>query len=277
MEKLKGEKSINSGNFFFVIFSYMIELNKIYNEDCLSLIKKMDDSSIDCIITSPPYMFQKEYDNYDDKFEPVKYRKFLTNIFKECVRVLKDGGRMFVNVQPVFSENYPTHHIVSQVLMKLGLTWGGEILWEKNNYNCAYTAWGSWKSPSKPYLKYTWEFVEYFYKGNPKHEGNKDNIDITGDEFKKWTTAKWSIAPENRMKEFGHPAMFPEELVERILKLFTYKNDIVFDPFSGVGTTCYVCENFDRRYVGSDISEEYCRIANKRLEKLKGEKKYQLW
>ena len=69
-------------------------------------------------------MFQKEYDNYDDKFEPVKYRKFLTNIFKECVRVLKDGGRMFVNVQPVFSENYPTHHIVSQVLMELGLTWG---------------------------------------------------------------------------------------------------------------------------------------------------------
>ena len=131
----------------------MIELNKIYNEDCLSLMKKIDDSSIDCIITSPPYMFQKEYDNYDDKFEPVKYRKFLTNIFKECVRVLKDGGRMFVNVQPVFSENYPTHHIVSQVLMKLGLTWGGEILWEKNNYNCAYTAWGSWCSPSKPYLK----------------------------------------------------------------------------------------------------------------------------
>ena len=136
---------------------------------------------------------------------------------------------------------------------------------------------GGWKSPSKPYLKYTWEFVEYFYKGNPKHEGNKDNIDITGDEFNKWTTAKWNIAPENRMKEFGHPAMFPEELVERILKLFTYKNDIVFDPFSGAGTTCYVCENFDRRYIGSDISQEYCRIANKRLEKLKGEKKFQLW
>lgn len=90
----------------------MVELNKIYNEDCLSLMKKMDDSSIDCIITSPPYMFRKEYDTYDDKFEPMKYREFLTNIFKECVRVLKDGGRMFVNVQPVFSENYPTHHIV---------------------------------------------------------------------------------------------------------------------------------------------------------------------
>lgn len=255
----------------------MVELNKIYNEDCLSLMKRIDDSSIDCIITSPPYMFQKNYDTYDDKFEPVKYREFLTDIFKECVRILKDGGRMFVNVQPVFSENYPTHHIVSQVLMELGLIWGGEILWEKNNYNCAYTAWGSWKSPSKPYLKYTWEYVEYFYKSNPKHEGEKENIDITGDEFKKWTTAKWSIAPENRMSDFGHPAMFPEELVERILKLFTYKNDIVFDPFSGAGTTCYVCENFDRRYIGTEISEEYCKIANKRLDKLKSEKIFRLW
>jgi site-specific DNA-methyltransferase (adenine-specific) len=71
--------------------------------------------------------------------------------------------------------------------------------------------------------------------------------------------------------------MFPEELVERILKLFTYKNDIVIDPFSGVGTACYVCENFDRRYIGAEISPEYCKTANDRLERLKSEKAYQLW
>lgn len=79
------------------------------------------------------------------------------------------------------------------------------------------------------------------------------------------------------MGEFGHPAMFPEELVERILKLFTYRNDLVLDPFSGAGTTCCVCENFDRRYIGADISQEYCRIANDRLDRIKGEKKFQLW
>lgn len=255
----------------------MIELNKIYNEDCMSLMEKIDDNSIDCVITSPPYMFQKEYNNYDDKFDPKVYEEFLTNIFKECVRILKDSGRMFVNVQPVFTEHYPTHHIVTRILTNLGLVWGGEILWEKNNYSCPFTTWGSWCSPSKPYLKYSWEFVEYFYKGNPKHEGNKENIDIIGDEFKKWTTVRWVITPEKRMKEFGHPAMFPEELVERILKLFTYKKDIVFDPFSGVGTTCCVCENFDRQYIGAEISPEYCKTANNRLEKIKSEKVYQLW
>lgn len=254
-----------------------MELNKIYCEDCAGLMEKIDNSYVDCIITSIPYNFDKEYDIYDDKKDFKEYEKWLTVVFKECVRVLKDGGRMFVNVQPVFSENYPTHHIVSRILNQLGLSWGGEILWEKNNYNCAYTTWGSWCSPSKPYLKYTWEFVEYFYKGSPKHEGDKGNIDITGNEFKKWTTAKWNIAPETRMKEFGHPAMFPEELVGRILKLFTYRDDIVLDPFCGVGTTCYVCENLGRRYIGCDISPEYCMTANRRLDKLKGEKVSPLW
>lgn len=229
-------------------------------------MRLIEDGSVDCIITSPPYMFNKSYSDYDDKFDPASYESFLQNVFTECCRVLKDGGRMFVNIQPLFTENYPTHHIISNILTRLGMTWGGEILWEKNNYNCAPTAWGSWSSPSQPYLKYTWEFVEYFYKNNPKHNGDKECIDIVGDEFKKWTTARWSIAPEHRMKEYGHPAMYPEELVERILKLFTYKNDLVVDPFSGAGTTCSVCERMDRRYIGFDISESYCETARTRTK-----------
>lgn len=245
----------------------MVELNKIYCEDCQEFMKRIQDNFVDCIITSIPYNFDKKYDNYNDKVDLDEYKSWLSGIFKECSRILKDGGRIFVNVQPLFTENFPTHHVVSQILSECGLTWGGEIIWEKNNYNCAYTAWGSWNSPSKPYLKYTWEYVEYFYKGNPKHNGDKNNIDIIPDEFKKWTTAKWSIAPERRMKDFGHPAMFPEELVERILKLFTYKGDVVYDPFSGAGTTCTVCERFDRKYIGTDISEEYCNIARSRVYK----------
>lgn len=245
----------------------MVELNRIYNEDCMEFMKRIPDNFVDCIITSPPYMFGKDYDSYDDSFNPEGYGTWLTDIFRECSRILKDGGRMFVNVQPLFTENFPTHHIVSGILTECGLTWGGEIVWEKNNYNCAYTAWGSWCSPSSPYLKYTWEYVEYFYKGSPKHAGDRKDIDITPVEFKTWTTAKWSIAPERRMKEFRHPAMFPEELVERILKLFTYRNDVIYDPFSGAGTVCVVCERLDRRYIGTDISEKYCRIATERVKK----------
>jgi DNA modification methylase len=150
--------------------------------------------------------------------------------------------------------------------MENKLIWKGEILWEKNNYNCKYTAWGSWKSPSNPYLKYTWEFVEIFSKGDLKKTGNKEDADITADEFKKWVVARWSIGPERRMKEFDHPAMFPEDLVERVLKLFSFKNDIILDPFNGVGTMPVVARRLKRRYIGIDISKDYCIKAEERIK-----------
>ena len=146
------------------------------------------------------------------------------------------------------------------------LIWKGEILWEKNHYNCKYTAWGSWKSPSNPYLKYSWEFIEVFCKGDLKHEGDSFMADITPEEFKKWVYAKWDIQPEFNMKKYGHPAMFPEELAERIIKLFSFKQDVVLDPFNGVGTTTSVAKKLSRKFIGIDISEEYCKIAEKRLK-----------
>src|SRR5574338_585587 len=156
------------------------------------------------------------YDAHRDKQDWDDYFKQLFAVLEECVRVLKPGGRLILNVQPLFSDYIPTHHIISKGLLDRGLLWKGEILWEKNNYNCKYTAWGSWKSPASPYLKYTWEFVEVFCKGSRVHSGDKEKADIIGDEFKKWVYAKWSIAPERRMKEFDHPAMFPEELAYRV-------------------------------------------------------------
>ena len=170
-----------------------------------------------------------------------------------------------VNVQPLFSDYIPTHHIISRQLSDLGLIWKGEILWEKHNYNCKYTAWGSWKSPSMPYLKYTWEFVEVFCKESHKKPGDRDKIDISGDEFKQWVYARWEIAPESNMKQYGHPAMFPEELVTRLLKLFSYQDDVVLDPFNGAGTTTAVAHRLKRRFVGIEISPEYCRKAEARL------------
>ena len=98
-----------------------------------------------------------------------------------------------------------------------------------------------------------------------KKPGTAADADITADEFKSWVVAKWSIAPERHMKEFGHPAMFPESLVERVLKLFSFKNDVVLDPFNGAGTTTVVAKKTGRRYLGIDISQEYCDTAEKRI------------
>ena len=152
--------------------------------------------------------------------------------------------------------------------MEKKLIWKGEILWEKHNYNCKYTAWGSWKSPGNPYLKYTWEFLEVFAKGDLKKEGSRENADITADEFKKWVVAKWSIAPETQMARFDHPAMFPEELVMRALKLFSFEGDVVLDPFNGAGTTCVAAKKLNRSYLGIDISQKYCETAERRLKEI---------
>lgn len=241
-------------------------VNQIVCSDSKSVLKQLPDNCIDLIFTSPPYNFGLDYKKNDDDHHWEKYFQLLFGIFDECVRVLKYGGRFIVNVQPLFSDYIPTHHIISNYLMNKKLIWKGEILWEKNNYNCKYTAWGSWKSPSNPYLKYTWEFVEVFCKGTLKKSGDSSKADISGDEFKKWVYGKWSIAPERRMKEFDHPAMFPEELATKVLKLFSYQDDIILDPFNGVGTTTLVASLNNRRYLGIDISEEYCKKAKERLD-----------
>lgn len=244
-------------------------VNKIVCGDAGNVLTHIPGGSIDIIITSPPYNFGHSYarDPHDDTRQWNDYFSRLFGIWRECERILKPGGRIAVNIQPLFSDYVPTHHIVSSQLQELGLLWKAEILWEKNNYNAKYTAWGSWRSPSMPYLKYTWEFIEVFDKGTHKKSGRREDIDITVDEFKEWVIGKWTIPPEIRMKDYGHPAMFPEEIPRRLLKLFSYRNDIVVDPFNGAGTTTLVGWKNQRRFIGIEISPEYCQEALQRIRR----------
>ena len=240
--------------------------NAILCGDSEEILKSLPDNCIDLVVTSPPYNFGLDYDSAAADGAPWQhYFEKIFRVFGQCIRVLKYGGRIAVNVEPLFSDYIPSHHIISNFFLSRGLIWKGEILWEKNNYNCKYTAWGSWKSPSNPYLKYTWEFIEIFAKGTLKKAGDARDADITAEDFKKWVLARWSIAPERRMGEFGHPAMFPEELVRRLLLLFSFRGDVVLDPFNGVGTATTVAAALERRFLGLDISEDYCRRARERL------------
>ena len=239
--------------------------NQIICGDSQTVLQRLPNNCVDLIFTSPPYNFGLEYESSADDYNWDAYFKKLFCILDECIRVLKYGGRLIINVQPLFSDYIPSHHLISKHCIKRKLIWKGEVLWEKNNYNCKYTAWGSWKSPSNPYLKYTWEFIEIFCKGEMKKTGEKENIDISADEFKEWVVAKWSVSPERKMKKYDHPAMFPEALAERILKLFSYQNDIILDPFNGAGTTTAVAKRLNRGFLGIDISELYCKTARDRL------------
>ena len=237
--------------------------------DSEEVLRQLPDNSVDLVFTSPPYNFGLDYDgdgsNSDDARDWESYFAKLFRVFDECIRVLAFGGRIVVNVQPLFSDYIPSHHIISSHFMRRRLIWKGEILWEKHNYNCKYTAWGSWKSPASPYLKYTWEYLEVFCKGDLKKAGKAADADIDADSFKQWVVAKWSVAPERRMREFGHPAMFPEELARRVMLLFSFRGDTVLDPFAGAGTTCVAARRIGRRFLGIDVSEEYCQTARRRL------------
>jgi DNA modification methylase len=242
--------------------------NKIICNDSETVLKKLPDNCIDIVFTSPPYNFGLEYAQTQDDHAWNMYFDKLFSVFNECIRVLKYGGRIIVNVQPLYSDYIPTHHLISNYFIQKKLIWKTEIIWEKNNYSAKFSSWGSWKSPSSPYLKGTWEYLEVFCKGSLKKEGNKEDIDITEEEFKEWVNAKWSIAPERNMQKYGHPAMFPEELAKRVIKLFSYKNDIILDPFNGAGTTSYVAKILQRRFLGIDISEKYCEVARQRIEQI---------
>jgi len=243
-------------------------VNKIICGDAGAVLSSMPDKSIDIIITSPPYNFGQAYaeDPHSDTHDWSEYFERLFTVWSECYRVLKPGGRIAVNIQPLYSDYVPTHHIISGQLQEIGFLWKAEFLWEKNNYNAKYTAWGSWCSPSMPYIKYTWEFIEVFDKDTHKKAGKKEAIDIQPSEFKEWVKGRWNIPPETRMKVYQHPAMFPEEVPSRLMKLFSYQGDIVLDPFNGAGTTTVAAWKTDRRFIGIDISNEYCRSALKRLQ-----------
>lgn len=240
--------------------------NRILCGDSEQVLKNVPDNCIDLIFTSPPYNFGLGYLDHDDSSQWQQYFDKLFAILDECVRVLKYGGRLAINIQPLYSDYIPSHHMISKKLMDAKLIWKGEILWEKNNYNCKYTAWGSWKSPSNPYLKYTWEFIEVFCKGTLQKAGSRVDADINADDFKKWVVGKWSIAPEKNMKAFDHPAVFPEELARRVIQLFSFKGDTVLDPFVGVGTTCVVAKKLGRVFLGIDNSEKYCETARTRVQ-----------
>ena len=104
--------------------------------DCIKVMKDIPDNSIDAIITSPPYNFDIDYNQYEDKKAWDDYFEWINAVCKECYRILKDDGRLMMNIQPSWSNYMPTHSIITTNILSLGFKWKSEILWEKNNYNC---------------------------------------------------------------------------------------------------------------------------------------------
>ncbi len=249
----------------------MLELNRIYNMDCLEGMKLLDDRSVDLVVTSPPYNIdlgnnkynKNPYNLYNDNREHHDYIEWLRKIFTLTYEKLKSGGRVCINIGDGKNGAVPTHSDIIQMMCNIGYIPMTTIIWNKNTISNR-ASFGSYLSPSCPSFPRGFEFILVFAKENKKLQ-YKGETDLTKEEFVEWTNGLWTFAPEKRQKQFGHPAMFPEELPKRLIKMFSWKSALVVDPFMGSGTTAVACIKTNRKYIGFEISEEYCKIAEKRI------------
>lgn len=245
-------------------------LNTIIASSCENM-KDIPNNSLHLMITSPPYNVSKEYDN---DLSLNEYLNLLKNCFTETYRVLVDGGRACINIANIGRKPYiPLSDYVSKIMIEIGFNMRGEIIWNKSAGAGISTAWGSFQSASNPILRDVHEYILIFSKGNYKRERDKEEKElrkdnITKEEFIEWTKSVWTMNTESA-KRIGHPAPFPEELPNRLIKLFSFTNDIVIDPFMGSGTTAIAAIKNKRNFVGYEINEEYINLANNRIENLK--------
>lgn len=236
-------------------------LNKIF---CKSS-EKMDelpDNSIHLMITSPPYNVSKEYDN---NLSLKEYLELLNTIWRETYRVLVPGGRACINIANLGRKPYiPLHSYIIEAMQKNGYLMRGEIIWNKASSASPSTAWGSWLSAANPVLRDIHEYILIFSKDTfSRKKKDKDNT-IKKEEFLELTKSIWTFSAVSA-RQIGHPAPFPEELPHRLIQLYSFKGDVVLDPFVGSGMTCLSAIKDKRNYIGYDINPEYVKLAEKRI------------
>lgn len=248
----------------------IIEPNNIYNIDCEKGIPLLQDSSIDLVITSPPYNvnlneIKQGYDIYNDNIEHKDYIDWLKKLFESLYPKMKKGGRIVINIGDGKNGAIPTTSDIIQFMKDLNYIPFTHIIWNKKHTN-SRTAWGSWLSPSCPSFPTPFEHILVFCKETNKlcHKGNTD---LTKREFTDYSLAMWEFPPEKNQKNYNHSAMFPEELPYRCIKMLSYIGDTILDIFSGTGTTCKVAKDLNRNYIGFELSKDYYETSLSRLNK----------
>ena len=241
--------------------------HKLIQADTLkkSVLKK---SSVDLIVTSPPYNVGKKYNEtpLNDAIDYGQYLDFTKKWLANCFYWTRDTGRLCVNVS-IDKNKYGKQALsadVTTLAMQVGWKYHATILWNEGNIS-KRTAWGSWMSASAPHVIAPVEVIIVLYKENWK-KNYKGKSDITGEEFKNWVLGRWDFNGESG-KRIGHPAPFPRELPKRCIKLFSYVGDIVLDPFSGSGTTFIEALNLGRKALGLEIEKKYLELSLRRINK----------
>jgi len=277
-------------------------INTILTGDCVEKMKEIPESSIDLIVTSPPYGVGIEYDVHDDDMVWEEYVKFTYSWMEQAYRVLKDDGRIALNIPYEINRQDKGGRIfmvseVWQIMKQIGYKFFGVVdLEEESPHRSRTTAWGSWMSPSAPYIYNPKECVILAYKknhikkvkGTPQWKGEPTQVPDPKDpalwknkvvyhdedkkEFIDLVFGQWNYFADTRSLT---KATFSMDIPTKAIKILTYKNDIVLDPFAGSGTSLVAAEILDRRWVGIELSENYSKIARERVMSFVESKKQQ--
>jgi len=226
--------------------------------------------SIDLIVTSPPYNIGISYTSSDDSLEYADYLRFSEKWLSSCFTALKTSGRACINVPlDIYSSGGQRHTLAADILhiaKSVGFSYRATIIWSKRRRS--RRAWGSWLSASAPHIESASEVILVLFKGDTwkrKKPKGKDS-DISKKEYISWTFSPWMFRGENRRDH--HPVPFPLELPRRCIKLFSFPGDVIYDPFSGSGTTVVAAAALGRVGIGIDIDPAYCEVAKKRIKDL---------
>lgn len=242
----------------------------IINDDFLSTTV-IPPSSVDLIVTSPPYNVDICYGSFQDDIPYEKYLEFTEKWLTKALGLLKPDGRMCLNIPLDKSKGRKEEGFQSVyadivgIAKKIGWKYFSTIIWNESNIS-RRTAWGSWLSARAPYVIAPVEMIVVLYKDKWKKTSGSGVSDISRDEFIEWTNGLWTFPGESK-KKVGHPAPFPLELPKRCIKLFSFVDDVVLDPFLGSGTTLIACALLNRKGIGVEIDKKYCELAKKRLIK----------
>ena len=240
---------------------------------------EVDDATVALVVTSPPYFAGKEYeaalgtDHIPENYK--SYLEMLTAVFAECVDKLEPGGRIAVNVANLGRRPYRSlsADVIDILQNRLRLLLRGEAIWWKGRGAGGSCAWGSFQRPGNPVLRDLTERIVIASKGRfdraltprQRHfQSRPSTATMFRDEFLEATTDVWEMAPESATR-VGHPAPFPVELPQRLIDLYTYRDDLILDPFVGSGTTAVAAVRTGRHYIGYDTDPGYIAAARARV------------